>query len=500
MLKINDLKIITNTGRKLVDGFSFVLNEGDKIALIGEEGNGKSTLLKIIAGVSDEEYVTYSGSVYCDEKIGYLPQRLSDEDLKKDVLSYIGDPIDYNELYQIINRIGIDDELLQERTMSSLSGGERVKIALAKILYDGADILLLDEPSNDLDLKTLIWLEQFILNTSLPLIFVSHDETLLENCANGILHLEQLKRKTECSLTYESLGYRQYLESRNAFITRNNMIASKQRAQLQKQLDRWRTLYQKVEHRQNTISRGDPHGGQLLKKKMKNLKSQERNLQQQKENMRKTFEPEEAIDIFFEDVKLNPDKVILDLHLKELRSADKLLVKDLDLKVLGKDKVCIIGDNGTGKTTLLKDIYERLKDREDIRVGYMPQNYQELLDYEKKPLDFLWDRRSVDERKRIQTFLGTLKFTSEEMEHRISELSEGQKCKILLAKMILEKKDVLILDEPSRNLSPLSNPQLRKMLSDFKGCIIAVSHDRKFIFEAADKVYELRDRRLSLLE
>lgn len=498
-LNVNNLSITTLKGRKLLDSFSFSLNEDDKIALIGEEGNGKSTILKIIAGIDVSDYVNYTGQITCNGKIGYLSQKIDDKYLNLTTIEYLGDELDYNYLYSIIADMNIDSSLLEDRIISSLSGGEKVKIALLKILYEQANILLLDEPTNDLDLKTLIWLEEFIKSSRLPIIFVSHDETLIENCSNGILHLEQFKRKSESQITYSGSNYSEYIKYRNDFINRNNMIAKKQRLDLNKQLEKYRQIYQKVEHRQKTITRQDPHGGQLLKKKMRALKSQEDKLENKKDNLTNFYEPEEAIDIFFEDIKINPNKVILDLHLDELKVEDKVLSKNIDLHVLGKDKICIIGFNGVGKSTLIKKIYDLLKDRDDIKVGYMPQNYYELLNYDLSPVEYLMIDRKYEDRSKVQSYLGALRFTTEEMTHRIFELSEGQKCKILLVKMILDGSDVLLLDEPSRNLSPLSNPVIRNILYNFNGCIISISHDRKFIEEVADKVYELNSDELKFL-
>lgn len=500
MLKIDNLTIITSKGRKLIEDFSFVLNNEDKVALIGEEGNGKSTLLKIIAGIDTDSYVSYTGRIFTDGKIGYLPQSIDKKDLELSVEEYIAEEMDYAALYEILNRISVDHSLFNERMMHTLSGGERVKVSLVKMLYQKPDILLMDEPSNDLDLKTLIWLEEFIKNCDKPMIFVSHDETLLSSCANGILHLEQLKRKSEPHLSYAGIGYDEYLKTRSAFIDRNNMIAAKQRVQLNKQLEKWRRIYQKVEHRQNTISRGDPHGGKLLKKKMHSVKAQGRIIEEKKKNLIDKYEPEEAIDVFFEKVDINPNKVILDLELDELRIQDRILSGNIHLHVEGKDKICIIGDNGAGKSTLIRIIKDELLDKDDIKTGYMPQNYYEVMDYSLYPLDFLWDRKSMEQRARIQSFLGALRFTTEEMQHPISELSEGQRCKILLIKLILEKCEVLILDEPSRNLSPLSGPVIRRILNEFSGCIISVSHDRRYINEVADKVYELDSKGLHLLD
>ena len=499
MLKIDKLTITTHKGRVLLKDFSFVLNDNDKIALIGEEGNGKSTILKIIAGIDVSNYVSYTGNIYSDGKIGYLSQQIENEDLNQDVLSYIDNDIDYNHLYSLAISIGINKSLFDNRILSTLSGGEKVKIALLKVLYHHPDILLLDEPTNDLDIKTLLWLEEFINNSDLPIIFISHDETLLENCATGILHLEQLKRKTECHMTYSGTNYLEYKKYRSDLIDRTNMIAKKEKQEFNKQLDKWRKIYQKVDHAQKTVSRQDPSTGRLLKKKMHAVKSLQRNLDIKKENLTKKYEPEEAIDIFFEDVDINPNKVILDLNLDELKIENHLLSKDIHLKVLGNDKICIIGDNGVGKTTLMKIIINKLKNKSEIKVGYMPQNYYEVMDYDITPVDYLWDGYSIKDKAKVQSYLGALKFTTEEMTHNISELSQGQKCKILLIKMILDKCDVLLLDEPSRNLSPLSNPKVREILNKYKGCIISISHDRKYIDEVVDKVYELNKNGLKLL-
>ena len=491
MLKIHKLNIITNTNRILLKDFSFTLNPNDKIALIGEEGNGKSTLLKIIAGLDVSDYVSYTGDIICNEKIEYLPQTIESKYLDLDVLDYISDDIDYNELYSLAVSINIDLKLLENRIIKTLSGGEKVKISLLKILYSKPDILLLDEPTNDLDLKTLVWLEEFIKNSSLPILFISHDETLLENCANGILHLEQLKRKTEAHITYSGTTYSEYVKNRGDFISRNNMIAKKEKAEFNKQLEKWRKIFQKVDTAQRNISRQNPHGGKMLKKKMHSVKAQERILEEKKKNLTSKYEPEEAINIFFEDININPNKEILDMHLDELKVDNKILSKDINLKVLAKDKICIIGDNGSGKSTLIKIIKDELINRSDIKLGYLPQNYFEVMDYNLTPIEYLWDGYSIDDKVKIQNHLGSLKFTAEEMTHKIMELSQGQICKILLVKLIIDRNDVLILDEPSRNLSPLSNPKLREILNDYKGCIISVSHDRKYIEEVIDKVYQL---------
>ncbi len=505
---INNLTISTLKGRVLLKDFSFTLNDNDKIALIGEEGNGKSTLLKLLAGQDLSEYINYSGSINtANEIIGYLPQQLSPNQLQQTPFEFLSnnDEYDiYNNYAQVIdtlNSVNLDLSLIeQKRPLITLSGGERVKLAMCKIILQGPDILLLDEPTNDLDLETLIWLEEFIKQSTLPIIFISHDDTLLEECSNGILHLEQLKRKQEPVLTYSGVGYGEYLQRRMQNIERTNMIAAKEKSQLAKQLEKYRQIYQKVDYQQKTITRQDPHGGQLLKKKMHAVKALGRKLEEKENNLTQKIEPEEAINIYFDEIKVNPKKVIIDFHLDNLMVAEKKLSSNINLFVSGKDKIAIIGKNGCGKSTLLKMIHEQLKNRDDISLGYMPQNYEEVMNYSLNPVDFLKITGTKDETVTIRNYLGALKFTSEEMNHSISALSEGQKCKILLLSLILNKCNVLLLDEPTRNLSPLSNPQVRQMLINYGGAIITVTHDRKFINEVCTKVYQLSETTLSQIE
>ena len=171
-------------------------------------------------------------------------------------------------------------------------------------------------------------------------------------------------------------------------------------------------------------------------------------------------------------------------------AADTIL-EDVNFEVQDNEKIAIVGRNGCGKTTLLRKIAAELLHRTDIKAAYMPQNYEELLDMTQTPIEFLSTTGDKDEISKIRTYLGSMKYTADEMSHSIADLSGGQKAKILLLKMSMAGSNVLLLDEPTRNFSPLSNPVIRQMLKTFKGTIISVSHDRKYIEEVADKVYEL---------
>lgn len=232
--------------------------------------------------------------------------------------------------------------------------------------------------------------------------------------------------------------------------------------------------------------------------KMHTVKAMGRRFEKEDENMTQMPEMEEAI--FFklgkEDSAVPAGKTVLEYTLSELmtptqKGGERCLSRDIFLRIRGPEKICIVGKNGAGKTTLLRKIAEEMLLRKDIRVQYMPQNYEDLLDPGSTPVDFLDTSGEKKERTRIRTYLGSLKYTADEMEHPIRELSGGQKAKVLLLKMSLSDANVLILDEPTRNFSPLSGPVIRRMIHDYKGAVISISHDRKFIDEVCDTVYEL---------
>ena len=170
---------------------------------------------------------------------------------------------------------------------------------------------------------------------------------------------------------------------------------------------------------------------------------------------------------------------------------DFYALKNVNLTIPKGEIYGLVGENGAGKTTLIKKIAEELLQRNDIHAEYMPQNYEDSLDLTKTPVTFLSVVGDKEETTKIRTYLGSLKYTAEEMDHPIRELSGGQKAKVLLLKMSLSGANVLILDEPTRNFSPLSGPVIRKMLAEFPGAIISISHDRKYIEEVCDKVYRL---------
>ena len=521
MLQIKNLNIThLKDNRVLLQDLSFTLNSGDKVAIIGEEGNGKSTLLKLIYNESlVEDYVEYTGEIVKNHaRIGYLPQELSEEDKKRSAYEFMCADIssaakntsfskklgtneslfletDIAELSQISRQLKMSLEMFySEQLLSQMSGGEKIKLQLARILVNKPDVLFLDEPSNDLDMETVYWLEDFIKESPFPILYISHDEVLLEHTANKIIHLEQIKRKTESRSTVVKSTYKEYVNRRNRSLAHQEQVARKERSEYQKQQEKFRQIQQKVEHQQNAISRQDPHVGALLKKTMHRVKAYEARFEKQYENMTEIPETEDAIFIKFgEDSSIPAGKVVLDYSLPELyveqdkgtevidafdekkmQAKGRCLAVNIHLFIRGSEHICIIGKNGCGKTTLLRKIAKELLNRADIKASYMPQNYEELLDMTQTPVEFLSTTGDKDEISKIRTYLGSMKYTADEMSHSIEDLSGGQKAKILLLKMSMEGSNVLILDEPTRNFSPLSNPVIRLMLKNFKGTIISV--------------------------
>lgn len=201
---------------------------------------------------------------------------------------------------------------------------------------------------------------------------------------------------------------------------------------------------------------------------------------------------EDAIFVKFNnDINIPNGKQVFDYSLDKLKVDNRILAKDINLIVRGPEKICIIGKNGVGKTTLIRKIAEDLLNRSDIKASYMPQEYEEILDFSISPVEYLTITGDKEENSRIRTFLGSMRYTADEMNHRVAELSGGQKAKLLFLKMTMDGSNVLILDEPTRNFSPLSNPVIRNILREYKGAIISISHDRKYIKEVCSIVYEL---------
>ena len=522
--------------RTILQDFSVTLNAGDKAVIIGEEGNGKSTLLKWIYDPSlIESYAEAEGvRVTGQERLAYLPQQLPEEDAGRTVYDFFSEESLFadtppHRLAKLAASLGFSaDFFYSDQRMGTLSGGEKVKAQLARLLLAEPTALLLDEPSNDIDIETLEYLERVIREFSGIVLFISHDETLIERTANLVIHLEQVHRKQQCRHTVARMDYKTYAEKRlNAFEKQAQQAQSDARKKRIRD-EKYRRILQSVDRAQITINHAgrdnpDPmQAARNLKDKMHTVKSLKKRFEREDAQMTEKPVQENPIDFTLGEnaVPIPAGKTVLDFALPELVVADglaasagdidslqanagaagepRVLAKNVRLLMRGPEKICIIGKNGCGKTTLLKAVWEQLKSRTDIHAAYMPQNYADLLDLEKTPVDCICTKGGADERTLVRTYLGALRFTTAEMEHPVSALSGGQQAKIFLLRLNLSGANVLLLDEPTRNFSPLSGPVIRKMLAAFPGAILSVSHDRKYISEVCGTVLELREDGLQI--
>jgi ATPase subunit of ABC transporter with duplicated ATPase domains len=494
--------------REIFDRFAIVINQGDKIGIIGAEGTGKSTLLGVLAQRELPELQV--AGVIQGPTVGLLDQFLDPAWEEVAVAEFLLraspeeelPPERWNDLQAAVAavlEVGLDPELVAgttERRMRKLSGGERVRIRIAKLLLSRPPVILLDEPTNDLDLPTLRWLEAFIRRSREPIAFISHDEVLLERAANKIVHLQRLKYQERTQVAVESVGYRAFLELRTHRL-------EKQAQEWANQTRRWtravrivRDQKEKVRREQEAVK--DSSARRLLNKKMRSIKSREGKLERQERIERP--EDIEAIRIDFPNAVRTPaSRRLLDLEIPELTIGARVLSRGIRLSVRGPEKVVIVGNNGCGKSTLIRQVVAHLRREGAIEFGYYPQDYEEeLSDPDRRALDYVLDPdRGVDE-----TFAGTLMarlhIPREEMEAPIRHLSGGQKAKVVLLKL-MTGSGFLVLDEPTRNLSPLSNRTLRAAFAGYPGAILAVSHDRRFIAELADRVLELSPAGLKLV-
>ena len=365
-----------------------------------------------------------------------------------------------------------------------------MKLQLTALLAQRPDVLLLDEPSNDLDLSAIEWLEDFISSTPLAVLFISHDETLISNTADTVIHIEQLVNKSVPRCTVAHAPYEEYVSARQRGIVSQTRLANKQREEFEKQQARFQRIYERVHFEQNKVSRGDPHSGRLMKKKMKTVIAQQRRFQKQEEGLLKLPQLElPVMPRWLPDIPLLPrGKAAIELSLPGLEAGGRKLCGPLSLYVAGGEKVCIIGANGCGKTTLMRELANSVRDRRDLRAMYFPQDYSEAIPPQLTPVQFLCTEGDAADVARVRTALGSMRYTSEEMLRPCGELSGGQRAKLLFLAAVLRRCNLLLLDESIRNFSPLSAGVIRKMLCEFPGAIVAVSHDRAFISELPDRV------------
>ena len=501
--------------QKVFSGVDMVVNKNDRIAIIGPNGTGKSTLVKIIIGVLESD----GGDVQKNKalSIGYLPQETHWNSLDNAILEEMmsADKLIYDlivkkreyensmadaegiDLKEKINEYGevvsdyeansgyeyeeFAEEVLEKfnfpesewsRKVESLSGGEKTRLALAKIALQKPNLLVLDEPTNHLDLETINWLENFLSGWDGAIIAVSHDKRFLDLVCDKTFELQgDGLEKYYCN-------YSGYLEERQEREQRKKEEYKRQEKYLGKQnefIERFRYKATKAKAVQSRIK--------MLDKLEK--------VQEPKENKKK-------VKIKFNISKRLPQKV---LEFKDLFIGGKdfpLAVFEGDWIVEKKSKIGIIGPNGAGKSTFLKtlvgkndSIEGKIKFSSKVKIGYYAQAHEEL-DPEKNILEEV-ESNVKEGQEKIRTVLGALLFSGEDVFKSISDLSGGERARVAIAELILSGSNMLLLDEPTNHLDLESKGAMIEVLKSFSGPIMIVSHDRTVLSEVCNVIWEIKN-------
>ena len=507
-------------GFTLFDDVSFVVNKKDRIALVGKNGAGKSTMLKIFAGLQTPTSGTVS--VPKETTIGYLPQQmqLTDsrtvreeaeqafghiQEMEKEIERLnleLAERTDYEtESYQkLIDKVTHLSEHFQlmggsnyhaelERTLiglgfkrtdfdrptSEFSGGWRMRIELAKLLLRRPDVLLLDEPTNHLDIESIQWLENFIATRANAVILVSHDRAFIDNTTFRTIEIEL------GSIYDYKVKYSEYVELR------------KERREQQ---------LRAFENQQKKLADTEAFIERFRYKATKSVQVQSRIKQLEKVERIEVDEVDTAmLSLKFPPAPRSGSYPVIMENVAK-RYGDHLIFKDVTLTINRGDKVAFVGKNGEGKSTLVKCImdqidYEgKLQLGHNVKIGYFAQNQAQLLDDNLTVFDTIDYVAEGDIRTKIRDILGASMFGGEASDKKVKVLSGGERSRLAMIRLLLEPVNLLILDEPTNHLDMRSKDVLKDALREFDGTVIVVSHDREFLDGLVDKVYEFGNQRV----
>ncbi len=513
MISIQNLSVEFNS-TALFSGVNFVINKRDKIALVGKNGAGKSTMLKIIAGLQEP-----TGGVVAAQKditIGYLPQQmiLTDErSVVEEVRTVFGkldemkaslarmntelaERTDYeSESYaELIDRIYNLSDLVQmeesengeaelektllglgfvrsdfDRNTSEFSGGWRMRIELAKLLLMRPDVLLLDEPTNHLDIESIQWLETFLKQKANVVVLVSHDRAFIDNVTNRTLEIS-------CGKVYDyQVNYSKYV------VLHQERIEQQMRA---------------YENQQKQIQQTERFIERFRYKATKSVQVQSRIKQLEKIEEIEVDEVDNSrLNLKFPPAPRSGDYPVICEGVAK-KYGDHTVFSNVDLTIKRGEKVAFVGKNGEGKSTLVKCIMNEipydgnLKIGHNVKIGYFAQNQASLLDGEITVFDTIDQVAVGDIRTKIRDILGAFMFGGEASDKKVKVLSGGEKTRLAMIRLLLEPVNLLILDEPTNHLDMKTKDVLKQAIADFDGTVIVVSHDRDFLDGLVEKVYE----------
>lgn len=519
MLNIHNLSISFG-GEYLFEEISYRLQAGDRVGLIGKNGAGKSTMLKILSKEQEPD----SGQIAMDKdvKIGFLKQDIDfvqgrtvlDEayeafvEIKKiernidEINTQLAERTDYesegyNELitqlsdltqhYEVLggyNYKGDTERVLQglgfaredfEKLTDTFSGGWRMRIELAKLLLQSNDILLLDEPTNHLDIESIIWLESFLKTYAGVVVIVSHDKMFLDNVTNRTIEIS-LGRIYDYNKPYSKyLVQRKEMREQQLAAQKNQ---SKQIEQTEKLIEKFRAKASKASMAQSLIKKLD------------------------KIDRIEVDEDDNAVMNVTFPVSVQPGKVVIEADKVTKAYGDKKVLTDIDLLVERGSKTAFVGQNGQGKSTLAKIIIDEIEHQgelklgHNVQIGYFAQNQSEYLDGEITIHETMVNAANESNRSKVRDMLGAFLFRGDDVDKKVKVLSGGERNRLALCKMLLEPFNVLVMDEPTNHLDIKSKNVLKEALKSFEGTLILVSHDRDFLQGLTNKVYEFKNQKI----
>lgn len=519
MITIDNLAV-EFSGDTLFSDVSFVVNENDKIALMGKNGAGKSTMMKIIAG----EQKPTRGNVRApkDAVIAYLPQHLLTHDnctvfeeaskafkqifemrdemdrLNKELetrtdyesdayMNIISKVAELGEKYYALEEINYEAEVEKalrglgfkrsdlHRQTSEFSGGWRMRIELAKLLLQKPDLILLDEPTNHVDIESVIWLEDFLLNKAKAVIVISHDRKFIDNITNRTIEVT-MGRIYDYKANYSH--YLQLRADRRSHQIKAYEEQQKFIAETQQFIDRFKGTYSKT----NQVN-----SREKMLEKLQIIEIDEIDTS--------------ALALRFPPAQRSGDYPVVAEGLTK-KYGDLVVFNDANMSISRGQKVSFVGRNGEGKSTMIKAIMGEIDFEgscvlgHNAKVGYFAQNQAALLDKELTVFQTVDEVAKGDIRTQIKNILGRFMFSGDDIDKKVGLLSGGEKTRLAMVKLLLEPVNVLILDEPTNHLDLKSKDVLKEALLQFDGTLILVSHDRDFLQGLSEKVFEFKDKRV----
>ena len=460
------------SGQDVLQGISFLINKKDRIALVGKNGAGKTTMLRLLAG---EETPT-SGRIAMDKNItiGYLPQTmiLTDDRTLIEEVDKVRDKADVKSL-GMMERVILGLGFVRSdftRPCSEFSGGWRMRIELAKILLRKPDLLLLDEPTNHLDIESIQWLEQWLRQSGSAVLLVSHDRAFLDNATNRTIEISLGK-------IYDyNVNYSHFVELRR---------------------ERHEQQVRAYENQQKMIQETEDFIERFRYKATKAVQVQSRIKQLSKlERLEVDLEDTSRLRLTFPPAPRSGDFPVVTDDLRKDYGTHTIF-DHVTMTIRRGEKVAFVGKNGEGKTTLVKCLMHEINDYSgtlrighNVKIGYFAQNQASLLDGEQTVFDTIDRVATGDIRTRIKDILGAFMFGGEASEKKVKVLSGGERSRLAMIRLLLEPVNLLILDEPTNHLDMQSKDILKTALQKFDGTLICVSHDRDFLDGLVDKVYE----------